>query len=87
MSLNYQTLDVSYSSRLEAKASHTVDKSTLHHCAWSHTEPSTMDTQRGFSLMPDVIELWEEAAAPGENPCRHRENMLTPDTERPCGYE
>lgn len=49
---------------------------------WSHSKPSTPDTQKGFSLMPDVIELWEEAAVPGENPRRQRENVLSPDTQR-----
>ncbi|MED6274963.1 hypothetical protein CHARACLAT_021663 [Characodon lateralis] len=35
------------------------------------------------NLDTPMKQLWEEAGAPGENPCMHRENILTPRKKTP----
>ena len=42
----------------------------------------TGNLELSINLTPslNVFRLWEEARVPGENPCRHRENMQTPNS-------
>ena len=57
----------------------TLDKWPVHQL--STTIHTTGNLERPLNLLTPVLHvfgLWEEAAVPGENPRRHRENMQTP---------